>query len=205
MKLFLLLAASIILTTGSLQAQDTDQDIQDNQFIEQVGPDDVRSTSARSDAAMLLGDSGRQPPFLGFLGGMQNAGGSGHFAGINQYGAGHTASIDQQGDGNYALMYQFGANNQAHLLQNGAGNQTYLLQSGVGNIFDVDIHGNDNLVGVAQIGYDNLFNPNITASNRHIIKVQVGIGNRMVELGQPEIPMSVEQRGDGMEIIIQHH
>ena len=205
MKIYLMAFVSIVLTFGTVQAQSPDRSGPDNTVIEQVDISDARRPAAGPDAALVSGEPQQSGTHVSMLLGLLRNSESGQFAGIYQQGTAQSAQIEQLGYNNLAVMYQYGSANVGQLSQDGTGNRTGLLQHGYDNLFDVDITGSNNYLGVVQVGNGLEYLPDINDSNRHVFRVQMGIGNQVVELGQGGVPVNIEQRGEGMELIIQHH
>lgn len=120
---------------------------------------------------------------------------------------GHFGLIHQDGAANLAVMDQDGASNLAVMMQHGSGNTTQLTQHGTGNIYGAWLTGNDNRLNVTQHGDANTylleFAGNGLAFEHEAI--QVGAGNQAVQLGTGTVPFGIEQRGDGMTLIIRHN
>jgi hypothetical protein len=119
---------------------------------------------------------------------------------------------DLLGTDNDALVGQGGNGNLAVLLQQGDGNFTSTLQIGSGNVIGVRLRGVGNQLGtplapgVLQVGAENLYLLDYTGDSQLIEPTaQIGDGNQVVQIGAIDVPFGVEQRGDGMRMIIRHN
>ena len=123
---------------------------------------------------------------------------------------GNLVLLRQEGSDNQAIIDQSGAGNLAVLLQLGNSITTRATQNGTGNVFGVRLSG-DNLDlggpdGVTQIGDNNVYLLDYEGSAQQLAPTtQVGVDNRVVQIGNVSQPFGVEQRGDGMRMIIRHN
>lgn len=116
-------------------------------------------------------------------------------------GTNNNASIGQDGDGNLAVLLQEGDSNFTSTIQVGSGNVIGVRLRGVGNNL-----GTSTDPGVLQAGADNLYLLDYTGDFQTIAPTeQVGNGNQVVQIGAIDVPFGVEQRGDGMRMIIRHN
>ena len=163
-------------------------------FVRQVAPS--TEPVSREAALQLVGDR-LAPQEKSLLNSYLHAGapGGGHFAVIRQDGAAGLALIEQEGASNLAVM-----------IQQGTGNTMRLTQHGTGNIYGAWLDGNDNRLHVAQHGDANTYLIAFDGDGpgfEHRV-VQFGTGNQVVQLGAGASPFGVEQRCDGMTLIIRH-
>jgi hypothetical protein len=122
----------------------------------------------------------------------------------------NAAIIVQNGNGNIAeIVQQSGTGNRAYIEHDGHDNQTYLLQSGNDNAFSVTMIGDRNYFDFAQVGDGNQYERVWVGSDTDLGTlppvVQTGNGNQIIEIGQGGIPLMIEQRGDGMRMVVEHH
>jgi hypothetical protein len=123
---------------------------------------------------------------------------------------GNLALLRQEGSGNQATVDQSGAGNLAVLLQLGNNITTRATQSGTGNVFGVRLTG-DNLTlggadGVTQIGEGNVYLLDYKGTAQEIAPTtQVGVDNRVVQVGNVSQPFGVQQFGNGQRLIIRHN
>ncbi|HEX7071038.1 MAG TPA: hypothetical protein VF190_09540, partial [Rhodothermales bacterium] len=114
--------------------------------------------------------------------------------------------IRQKGDANVAATTQIGQSNLAVLHQEGTGNVTLLQQIGDGNVFGSWLIGDYNSLSLLQEGNDNVYLLEYLGSNRdfgHVVQ-QVGSGIQAVQVGVRDRAFGIEQRGNGMELRIEH-
>ena len=174
---------------------------------------------SRTDVLDLI--PGGTPPLQGS--------GSGNSAVIMQRGDNNDATIEQQGSDNEASITQLNGNdnkatveqgpsdalpgqdNLAVLVQNGSFNQTTIRQRGQNNIAGIRLDGNDNGITLEQTGSKNEYLLDFTgsglgnmgSSTTHQVS-QIGTNNRLVQVGEGQMPFNVRQRGDGMRMVIRH-
>jgi hypothetical protein len=123
---------------------------------------------------------------------------------------GNLTLLRQDGDNNQAVIDQSGAGNLAVLLQLGSNITTNATQDGSGNVFGVRLSG-DNLDlggpdGVRQIGDNNVYLLDYEGSAEQLAPTtQVGVDNRVVQLGNVSQPFGVQQFGNGQRLIIRHN
>jgi hypothetical protein len=152
---------------------------------------------SRTDVLDLI--PGGTPPLQGS--------GSGNSAVIMQRGDNNDATIEQQGPSDARP----GQNNLAVLVQNGSFNQTTIRQRGQNNIAGIRLDGNDNGITLEQTGSNNEYLLDFTgsglgnmgSSTTHRVS-QIGSNNRLVQVGEGQMPFNVRQRGDGMRMVIRH-
>ena len=125
---------------------------------------------------------------------MRSSGAGANFAAVGQEGDDNTASVTQIGLSNIAVMYQQGTRNSSALEQSGDGNIFGAWVIGTGNQLNVLQHGNDNVYMLDFVG-DNL---------NHSVQ-QIGNGIEAIQTGSARRPFSIEQRGSGMSIRIDHN
>ena len=174
---------------------------------------------SRTDVLDLIPDG--TPPLQGS--------GSGNSAVIMQRGDNNDATIEQQGSDNEASITQLNGNdnkatveqgpsdarpgqdNLAVLVQNGFFNQTTIRQRGQNNIAGIRLDGDDNGITLEQTGTGNEYLLDFTgsglgsggSSTTHRVS-QIGTNNRLVQVGEGQMPFNVRQRGDGMRMVIRH-
>lgn len=154
---------------------------------------------------------------------------------IEQGGSGNTASIDQRGSSNLATILQDGTGNRAWVLQDGSANTSSLSQHGTDNVATMRLLGPNNSAAVLQYGTNNLYEVTIdrsgarpsTASMLNVLQdgannvyrldfqnrganlnhsvLQIGRGNVIEQTGRNLRPFGVEQRGDGLQMVIRHN
>jgi hypothetical protein len=113
---------------------------------------------------------------------------------VAQLGQGNAASIDQVGLGNVAVAYQEGDRNEVVLSQLGDGNLLGVSLLGNGNAIDVTQEGNNNGYFLGFIG----------ESLTHSV-LQQGDNIRAVQVGVGTLPFTIEQRGNDMDITVEHN
>lgn len=118
---------------------------------------------------------------------------------------GNYAAAIQIGNGNSALLQQFGRSNIAVMQQIGNGNVTTLLQEGVGNVYSSTLTGDHNELNVQQLGNNNSYTFDFTGDDLEHSVVQEGDAIRAMQIGTAHRPVSIEQRGSGMDVIIRHN
>ena len=98
------------------------------------------------------------------------------------------------------------------IVQEGGSNFTSTRQIGSGNVIGVRLRGVGNTLGtpnnpgVLQEGADNLYLLDYAGNGQPIDPtIQQGNGNQVVQIGEIDAPFGVEQRGDGMRMIIRHN
>ena len=153
--------------------------------------------------------------------------GLGNSAVIVQRGDDNDATVDQQGSSNEASITQLngdeneatvvqepgdgvpGQNNLAVIVQNGSFNQTTIQQSGKNNRAGIKLVGDNNGIELEQTGDGHEYLLDFTgsglgsSSSTHQVS-QTGSDNRLVQLGEGRMPFNVQQRGDGMRMVIRH-
>ena len=125
---------------------------------------------------------------------VRGAGVGGNFAVVSQEGDDNTASVTQIGLSNIAVMYQQGTQNSAALEQRGDG-----------NIFGAWVIGTGNQLNVLQQGNDNVYMLDFVGHNLDHSVQQIGNGIEAIQTGSARQPFSIEQRGSGMSIRIDHN
>ena len=139
----------------------------------------------------------------------RNGNASGSFGAIMQDGDTNTANLTQEGRGNVGVIDQLGSNNFAELFQEGNQNRTYALQKGDDNRIDVSLTGDDNAFGVEQYGDSNSYELNFEQVARAPLQHRVEQRGNNLSLSQDGFsttgPASVVQRGNGMEVNIEHN
>jgi len=153
--------------------------------------------------------------------------GSGNSAVIVQRGDDNDATVDQQGSSNEASITQLngdeneatvvqepgdgvpGQNNLAVIVQNGSFNQTTIQQSGKNNRAGIKLVGDNNGIELEQTGDGHEYLLDFTgsglgsSSSTHQVS-QIGSKNHLVQVGEGRMPFNVQQRGDGMRMVIRH-
>lgn len=119
-------------------------------------------------------------------------------------GDGNLALTIQQGSDNAAALAQQGATNLAVLLQRGDLNTTTLDQFGNRNLFAVWLEGTSNRLSVTQEGDDNTYVLGFVGDNLDHTVYQSGNDIHAVQIGVGRRPFGIEQRGEGMNIQIEH-
>ena len=118
---------------------------------------------------------------------------------------GHFAFIEQEGAGNVGRVVQAGAANIAVLVQRGDLNRSALTQAGEANLIGLFLHGDGSRFDVAQHGDANVYLLDFAGDRLDHGVLQVGHGNEAVQLGEAPVPFGIEQRGDGLRLIIRHN
>lgn len=125
-------------------------------------------------------------------------------------------------DSNVAIVNQFGDNNISTLIQNGIDNMarfnvfgnrntTGLEQDGSGNQFILNLEGNDNLIEGVQLGTDNqlridLIGDGVTSQNQSFLQNGSGLTLQLFDSGTgSQIPLQIEQTGNGASVIIENY
>jgi hypothetical protein len=136
---------------------------------------------------------------------------------IRQSGSGNEASITQRGeqagsdgDNNVATLVQNGANNLGVIVHLGNQNRTTLTQDGNRNVAGVRLQGTNNATDILQDGTGNEYRLDFEGTGLgmdgtpHTVE-QIGDQNMLVQVGQGTTPFNVQQRGDGMRMIIRRN
>ena len=118
---------------------------------------------------------------------------------------GNFAAVGQEGDDNTASVTQIGLSNIAVMYQQGTGNSAAIEQRGDGNIFGAWVIGAGNQLNVLQQGTDNVYMLDFVGDNLDHAVQQIGNGIEAVQTGSARRPFSIEQRGSGMSIRIDHN
>ncbi len=129
----------------------------------------------------------------------------GNTATVRQNGEANSVMLTQAGRLNTALVEQFGFDNAVTLLQQGQGNTTLAQQLGSGNVIDVTLIGEANRLDVRQVGQDNLYVLAFEGEGLTHSVLQQGQGIEAVQIGVGRQPVSIEQRGSGMRVMIEHN
>lgn len=102
-----------------------------------------------------------------------------------------------------------GEDNLAVAVQEGSNNVTTIQQYGRKNKAGIRLIGRNNEVGLLQIGRGNEYLLDHTGSGLDLTGSkrieQIGRGNRMIEVGRRSVPMNIQQRGNGMAMIVRHN
>ncbi len=114
------------------------------------------------------------------------------------------ALVHQLGNHNAAAVDQAGASNLAMLYQRGSGNASLLEQAGAGNVFGSYLTGDGNRTDVQQRGTGNVYVLDFAGDGLRHTARQLGSNNQAVQTGQGTVPFSIEQRGNGMQMVIRH-
>ena len=136
---------------------------------------------------------------------------------IEQSGPGNEASITQRGEqagsdgnNNVASILQNGTNNLGVVVHLGSQNRTTLTQDGNQNVAGVRLQGTNNATDILQEGDGNEYRLEFTGiglgadGTPHTVE-QLGNQNMLVQVGQGATPFNVQQRGDGMRMIIRRN
>jgi len=118
---------------------------------------------------------------------------------------GNVALVRQMGSGNTVTADQAGARNLAVLVQDGTGNTADVSQIGDDNLFGATVTGDLNALDVTQRGDRNVYLLDFTGDRLDHTVVQDGDDLQLVQTGVAEAPFSVEQRGDGAALVIEHN
>jgi hypothetical protein len=118
---------------------------------------------------------------------------------------GNLSLVRQDGELNMASILQMGRANLAVIAQDGSRNLTELEQIGERNIFGAWLTGNDNQLLLRQHGNDNVYMLDFVGNDLNHSVDQIGSGIRAIQVGHGSKPFSVEQRGEGMDIRIEHN
>lgn len=133
----------------------------------------------------------------------------GSFGAVMQDGDTNTANLTQEGRGNVGVIDQFGNSNTTELFQQGNQNRTYALQEGNENEINVRLIGDNNVFGVEQYGNNNSYELNFEQAARAPLQHRVVQSGNNLSLSQDGFsttgPASVIQRGNGMEVNIEHN
>jgi len=134
---------------------------------------------------------------------------SGSFGVIVQDGDTNEANLTQKGRGNVEVIDQLGSNNFAELFQEGNQNRTYALQNGDENEINVSLIGDNNVFGIEQYGDSNSYELNFEQKAGGTLQHRVVQDGNNLSLSQDGFsttgPASVVQRGNGMEVNIEHN
>ncbi|MEP0547081.1 MAG: curlin repeat-containing protein [Rhodothermales bacterium] len=208
MRTLLIALALSVAPTLAAHAQDSEQDVTTLIVQEAVTQGTTANPLATDEAFDAIADFGLLSEEGQALAGF-SLGAQGNLALVRQaafddlLGAGNDndASIGQDGDGNLAVLLQQGDDNFTSTLQIGSGNVIGVRLRGVGNQL-----GTQATPGVLQAGADNLYLLDYTGDGQTIAPTaQIGDGNQVVQIGEIDVPFGVEQRGDGMRMIIRHN
>lgn len=206
MRTFLLVLAVSVAPTLAVHAQDSEQDVTTLIVQEAITQGTNANPLATDEAFDAIADFGLLSEEGQALAGF-SLGAQGNLALVRQ-----AAFDDLLGNDNDAFVGQDGNGNLAVLLQQGDGNFTSTLQVGSGNVIGVRLRGVGNQLGtpsapgVLQAGADNLYLLDYTGNGQTIAPTaQIGDGNQVVQIGAIDVPFGVEQRGDGMRMIIRHN
>ena len=194
------------LGSSDAQAQSAEDGSESEAVIQQVA-----TTAPTSDAAKRTNVSEGQLLQSLFFGGGSEAGASsftdplfqnGQRSFVFQQGIGNDATIDQQGSSNFAGVVHFGNDNETLIQQRGTSNKAGIVLDGNRNEVELFQEGTDNeyFLGFRGDGLD------LTRSQPGgKARVQIGTNNRLIELGQNSIPLNIQQRGNGMRMMIRHN
>ncbi|MEX0780906.1 MAG: hypothetical protein WD037_14290 [Balneolales bacterium] len=114
------------------------------------------------------------------------------------------ADVIQNGYFNLADIMQIGKGNRIQLLQDGSYNTIELTQNGNGNNFTQSTTGDYNSLDAKQIGNDNNYNMEFQGSHTDHSVRQEGNNISATQSGQTSNPFGITQRGNDMNIIINH-
>lgn len=124
---------------------------------------------------------------------------------IENGGASNLAITNQQGEGNQAVLDQFGRSNVAVMYQIGTNNTTTLLQEGDYNVYGSRLSGSNNQLGVTQRGDNNIYLFDFHGTDLDHTVLQEGSEISAQQIGTASRPVSIEQRGHDMEVIVRHN
>lgn len=120
---------------------------------------------------------------------------------------------------NVAIVNQFGDNNISTLIQNGIGNMarfnifgnrntTGLEQDGNSNRFILNLEGSDNQIDGLQSGNENQLRMDLIGSglpNQTFTQIGNNLTIQLLDNGSGGVPLQIEQRGNGAEVIIENY
>lgn len=120
---------------------------------------------------------------------------------------GNFAFVQQDGGANVADVAQIGLSNVAVMQQIGIGNLTLLEQLGNRNVFGAWLTGDNNRLSLRQQGDDNVYILDFVGDDQHLGHSVDQVGNNLqaVQIGAAAAPYSIQQRGNGMEIRVEHN
>ena len=205
-----MLAVLTVLGTVPVKAQETDISSSrtgmssSEAVIEQVGAPERSTTIANATKVSV-------EPFLQTVLGQLQGVGPGVTA-LSESAPQHLnrqeVVVRQDGSGNIATVDQRNASNVAAILQRGNFNETRVRQRGRANAVGIVIDGNNNSLDVLQKGSRNRYllgfrGDNLGRPGTRTVS-QKGSNNLLVELGQTRMPFSVQQKGNGMRMMIRH-
>lgn len=142
------------------------------------------------------------------LGTMQSSANGNPLRGLLLSGVGPSVSValvSQSGDGNTAFVNQQGQGNKALMQQIGSGNTTLFEQIGNYNSLAARLEGNYNFLSISQRGDDNRYEFDFTGDYLEHSIEQHGTGLSASQTGMARRPFSIEQRGRGAAISIEHN
>ena len=117
---------------------------------------------------------------------------------------GSMAMVHQEGEGNTIMLSQLGFANRAVLTQVGSFNRIDARQEGDRNLLEVLLQGSNNGLDVTQRGNDNVYKLDFLGDGLAHSVLQEGSGLQAAQIGIGTLPLSIEQRGTGMELVIHH-
>lgn len=180
-SIFLALILSFVSVANAQQASDEDL------ILEQAQLRTIQGADGRP-AAGLIGN--------GTFGGLI-------LSGINPYSG--TALVSQTGELNSAIISQQGQGNIAALQQIGSANTTVFEQIGNHNSIIALLEGNQNYLSVLQRGNQNRYEFEFKGDHLDHSIEQHGDGLSATQTGIARRPFSIEQRGHGASISIEHN
>ena len=119
--------------------------------------------------------------------------------------SGNAVLVRQTGAGNDVTSDQFGVGNLAVTVQEGALNASVIEQTGNDNIYGAWVTGDGNDINVSQRGDGNVYLLDFQGDDLSHTVLQEGDNLQLIQLGESEIPFSVEQRGSGASMTISHN
>lgn len=189
-RFVMILALALLVGMPALaQSQQTDEDL----MIEQAH---IRATQPSGDAAadavfdrLLHAQGNPLAPRL-----MMGLGPDANLSLVSQHGDANAARVAQEGTANVAVM-----------LQLGYGNTSFLEQIGHGNSIAASVEGDYNRLSVSQRGDDNRYVLDFRGDDLDHTVTQHGSGMNAVQIGVGRKPFSIEQRGRGTSVTVEHN
>lgn len=116
----------------------------------------------------------------------------------------NAVAFSQDGSDNTLDAQQTGLDNRIVVSQTGSDNTTTASQNGNRNQLVATIQGDDNALTAVQTGDDNTYGLVMSGSElQHQIR-QTGQGNTATQFVAPGLlPASIEQRGNGLEVVVE--
>ncbi|MCC5925868.1 MAG: hypothetical protein JJU41_04840 [Bacteroidetes bacterium] len=182
--LFTLLLATLV--THLVSAQNNSREV----FPEQVSIEHneaVRSFSGDFVTAHNVGSA--QGSTMANMSGM-----TGNMSFLNILGMMNFVDASQNGNANLFSLTIEGDENTAGITQRGSGNEA-----------QIQLIGNNNTLNTLQHGRSNLLNMNIFSNGLMHNTQQIGNANQIMIQGEQRTPLQIEQRGNGIGIVIEQN